>query len=71
MNVQKAEKQARENLREDFTQNQGLTIYGTFYPDLETFRRKDPIAYRDVIDGLVWEPMHAMRAIHPDKLTRI
>ena len=53
MNEAKAYKAAREALREDFRANNGLTIYGTFYPDLETFRRKDSIAYKDVLDGLV------------------
>jgi len=71
MNEQKARKAAREQLREDFRANNGLTIYDTFYPDLETFRRKDPIAYNDVLDGMIWEPMHATRAIHPERLQKI
>jgi len=51
-------------LREQFTESKGLTIYGTFYPTLETFRRKDPIAYNDVLDGIIWEPSHAARALN-------
>ena len=71
MNVAKAEKTAREFLRDDFVQNKGLTINGTFFKDLETFRRKDPIAYRALIDALVWSPMDYDRAVHPEKLVRI
>jgi len=70
MNQQKAYKEARDYLREDFRQNQGLTINGIFYKDLETFRRKDSIAYRDALDGIVWEPIHYTLVAHPERLQR-
>ena len=70
MNEAKAYKAAREYLRADFVENKGLTINGTFYPDLETLRRKDPIAYRDALDGIVWEPMHYALVAHPERLQR-
>jgi len=55
MNISKAEKNAREILRELFQNSRGLEIYGTKYPDLETFRRQDRIGYREIISRLVWD----------------
>jgi len=69
MNVQAREKQAREFLDNEFTQNKGLTINGTYYKNLQSLRSNDRIAYRDLIDVIVWgDPIDYTLRVNPEKL---
>lgn len=65
----KNEKQAREFLRADFTDNKGLEVNGTYYKDLESLRSNDRIAYRDLIDVIVWaDRIDYDLRVHPERL---
>ncbi len=69
MNVQKEQKAAREYLRADFVQNQGLKINGHFFQDLESFRNGDKTAYKEIIDILTdGDHIDYDLRIHPERL---
>jgi len=71
MNIQKRQKEAREYLRADFVQNQGLKINGHFFQDLESFRNGDKIAYKEIIDILTdGDRIDYDLRIHPDRIER-
>ena len=69
MNVSTSLRVAREFLRNEFIENKGLKINGKFYQDLDTFRKSDKIAYKSLLDVLVWgDKISYDFIVHPERL---